>query len=292
MKKETIVVTFSGGRTSGYMCYMLQTYLSHIYDFKYCFMNTGQEHEKTLEFVDKVDKQFNLNLVWLEAVINPKYRAGTTHKIVSFETACRDGYIFERLIAKFGLPDMHNMHCTRELKLRALHHWKKTNGYKDNRTALGIRYDEFRRVKNDKGYIFPLATIFKSTKQEVLEFWKEQPFDLEIPEHLGNCTWCYKKSDAKLKMVANDMPEAFDFIRYAEDKYSMIKNCTEYNLKPRKIFRHNRTADDIFNDTGLPYIPSWLSKNKDTREDIENCGEECGVITLAEFNKIEKERNI
>ena len=240
-------------------------------------MNTGQEHEKTLEFVNNVDKYFNLNLVWLEARVQ-KGRTGTKHEVVSYHTANRDGKYFEEVLAKFGLPDMNHIHCTREMKLRPIQHWKKVNGYKDNREALGIRYDEFRRVKNDKGYIFPLATIFKTNKQEVLEFWSNQPFNLDIPEHLGNCVWCYKKSDKKLRMVADDMPEAFDFPRILESKYSMIKNTSEANIEPRMIFRHNRCVDDIFNNTGLPYDISKLS-------DISDCGEECGVITASELER-------
>lgn len=62
LEKETIVVSFSGGRTSGFMCWFLQNYMSHLYNFVYVYANTGQEHEKTLEFVNNVDKLFNLNL--------------------------------------------------------------------------------------------------------------------------------------------------------------------------------------------------------------------------------------
>lgn len=39
------------------------------------FANTGQENEKTLEFVDKCDLFFGFNTVWLEAEIDP--RVGT-----------------------------------------------------------------------------------------------------------------------------------------------------------------------------------------------------------------------
>lgn len=288
MKKELIIVSFSGGRTSGYMCYILKKYFSHIYDFKFCFMNTGQEHENTLEFVNNVDKFLNLDLIWLEARIQDG-RKGTEYEIVTFETADREGIYFEDMVSKFGLPDMNHIHCTREMKLRPIQLWKKNNGYKDCREAIGIRYDEFRRVKADKGYIYPLANFIKTTKEDVLSFWSKQPFDLEIPEHLGNCIWCYKKSDKKLKQVSIDMPEAFDFVRKLESKYSMIKNTTESNIEPRKMFRHNRNSEDIFNDTNLPYVPTWIKSNGVVDiENIENCGEECGVITVSELDDIEK----
>lgn len=46
----------------------------------------------------------------------------------------------------------------------------------DFRIALGIRYDEFRRVKLREDAIYPLATVAKITKAEILEWWQQQPF--------------------------------------------------------------------------------------------------------------------
>lgn len=275
IEKETIVVSFSGGRTSGFMCWFLQNHMSHLYNFVYVYANTGQEHEKTLEFVNNVDKLFNLNLVWVEAKVN-EGRKGTTYNIVDFESASRNGEPFEEVIKKYGLPNKYFIHCTRELKLSPIHSWAKDNGYKNCRQALGIRYDEFRRVKNDKGYIFPLATIVKVSKEDVLSFWKEQPFDLDIPEHYGNCIFCYKKSDKKLWKVAQEIPEAFDFIKRMEEQYPRQQ---EFN-----IFRHNRDVKNILNNDGYPDGYDMSS--------IDECGEECGVITLQGFDEKEKEAKI
>jgi hypothetical protein len=271
VKKETIIVSFSGGRTSAYMSWWLKTYMSWLYDFKFVYANTGQEHPKTLEFVNNVDKYLELNLVWVEAVIHHEERKGTTHKVVNYETADRDGIVFEDMIKKYGLPNQNFIHCTRELKLRPIHHWMKVNGYKDCRQALGIRYDEYRRVKNDKAYIFPLATICRATKEDVLDFWSKQPFDLDLPEHLGNCTWCYKKSDKKLQMVRNSNPKFFDFPLAMEEKYSLVKCASKPDgIEPRKIFRHNRTAYDVLNDLNLP----------DNATLLDECAEECGSVII------------
>jgi len=186
MDKEIIVVSFSGGRTSAYMSWWLKEHMSHLYNFVFVYANTGQEHPKTLEFVNNVDKFLNMNLVWVEAVVHES-RTASTHKVVTYETASRNGEPFEEVIKKYGLPNQSYLHCTRELKLHPIHDWIKVNGYKGCRQALGIRYDEYRRVKNDKNYIFPLANIVRTTKQDVLDFWKRQPFDLDLEEHLGNC---------------------------------------------------------------------------------------------------------
>lgn len=106
MKKETLFVSFSGGRTSAYMCWWLLNNKADKFNFIFVFANTGQEHEKTLEFVDKVDKWLGLNLVWLEAVVHEGELTGSTHKIVNYETASRTGQPFEDVIKKYGIPNI------------------------------------------------------------------------------------------------------------------------------------------------------------------------------------------
>lgn len=276
LEKETIIVSFSGGRTSAYMSWWLKTYMNHLYDFVFIYANTGQEHPKTLDFVNNVDQYLGLNLIWVEALVNPEDKKGTTHKVVDFKTADRVGNVFEDVIRKYGLPNKAYLHCTRELKLKPIHHWIKENGYKGCRQALGIRYDEYRRVKNDKDYIYPLANIIQATKEDVLEFWAKQPFDLDLPEHFGNCLTCYKKSEKKLWMVAQEMPEAFDFFKKMENLYAGVKAPKG----DRVIFRHNRTTQNVLDNNGYP------EGHKMT--EIDHCGEECGVITLKEFKEKEK----
>jgi len=49
--------------------------------------------------------------------------------------------------------------------------------------------------------------IDDSEKQDVLDFWKQMPFDLQIPEHLGNCVFCIKKGDNKIELAARLEPQ-------------------------------------------------------------------------------------
>ena len=277
MKRENILVAFSGGRTSGYMSKWLKDNMSHLYDFTFVYANTGLEHEKTLEFVDKCDKYFDLNLHWVEAIIDPRPNKGTDYTVVNYETACRNNRLFKDMCAVYGLMNKNFIHCTRELKIQPLD--KFANDYlgKNNyRKALGIRHDEFRRVRNDPKIIYPLATITKTTKQEILDWWKNQPFDLEIEEHFGNCVGCYKKSDKKLKMIADEAPEYFDPFIELEEKYRFVKTNTE-NLE-RKIFRHFRTAYEVKNNLNLP----------ESLQEVDECAEECGSI-ISDYKSVRVE---
>ncbi|CAI0899213.1 PUA domain (predicted RNA-binding domain) [Serratia entomophila] len=97
--KEPMVVSVSGGQSSEFMSdFLLQNY-ADIYEFHFVFANTGREHEETLKFIDRCDKYFGQNVVWLEGVTSPIPGIGMTHKVVNFETAARNGEPFEQLIS-------------------------------------------------------------------------------------------------------------------------------------------------------------------------------------------------
>lgn len=122
------VVLFSGGRTSAFLAKYIKEnpkYPNTIF----VFMNTGKEREETLQFVDNCDKEFGLNVIWLEAVINSGSGNGTTHKIVNFETASRNGEPFTEMLGKYYLPNNRaGMNCTRELKQRPIDSFLRENG--------------------------------------------------------------------------------------------------------------------------------------------------------------------
>lgn len=265
MNKEKVVVAFSGGRTSAYMCWWLITHMSNIYQFTFIYANTGMEHEKTLEFVNKVDKFLNLNLIWVEADV--KNGSDATYTTVDFKTACRDNRLFMEMAKVYGIMTVSPfIHCTRELKNRPIRKFCVDYLGYDYRIALGIRYDEFTRVKKRKDAIYPLATITKKTKADILEFWNKQPFDLEIEEHQGNCQACFKKSDKKLKMLADETPEIFNGFIEMENKYKWVKSKDENT--ERIIYRGHRTAFEVQNNLKLP----------ENLLDLDECAEECGSM--------------
>lgn len=226
-----LLVSFSGGRTSAFMCkYILAKYPERAKVF--VFANTGKEKEETLRFVHEVDTKFKLDLVWLEARINLEGRGKNSFRIVNYETASRNGEPFENVIKKYGLPNMMNPHCTRELKERPIHKFMRSLGFETYETAIGIRYDEAHRINRDKAlkhnYVYPLCDEIRATNLIIREFWKRQDFDLQLKDYEGNCDLCYKKSTRKLLTILSENPQSAKWWHEMEQKYGTANNYTFY----------------------------------------------------------------
>lgn len=225
--KPILNISFSGGRTSAYMTYMLREHWGDRYDFITIFANTGMEHPKTLEFISKCDSEFGFNTVWIEGVVHYGERKASTHRVVNFDTASRNGEPYEAYIKKYGVPNKAFPQCTREIKLYPMQSYLRSLGinHKTIPTAIGIREDEKRRVSKSaevENIIYPLVDEWPTDKQEVLDWWKEQPFDLEIDEFEGNCLGCWKKSIKKHFLQIERDPSCYDFYRRMEDQYRTV----------------------------------------------------------------------
>lgn len=251
---NNLFVSFSGGETSALMTHLLLSKWRKRFDqIVVVFANTGQENEATLEFVRDCDKAFGFNTVWVEAEVNPEPRKGTTHRVVTFDTASRDGRPFEDTIKKFGIPNQKFPNCTRELKLRPLLSYIRALGWKPTefQTAIGIRADEAgRRSKQAaaNGLIYPLLDWAPTTKPQVNTFWNAQPFRLNLAGYQGNCKTCWKKSFRKLLTVMDEAPEAFTFFDRMEQQYGLVgpefkkKHSEGYR---RTFFRGNLSVADL-----------------------------------------------
>lgn len=213
-----LLVSFSGGRTSAFMAkYLKERYPDR--QMLFIFANTGKEREETLIFVDKCDKEFDLNLVWLEANVNEEKGKGTTYKIVNFETASRNGEPFEAVIKKYGLPSKLYRHCTRELKENPIHKYAKEILGSEYLTALGIRADEKHRLKTNSKNIYPLAEIGVD-EVFIRNWWKRQSFDLELKDYEGNCDLCFLKSTRKKLTLISENTNVSDWWNEMEQKYN------------------------------------------------------------------------
>lgn len=228
------IINFSGGRTSAYMTKRLID--EGLTDYLVIFQNTGKELKETLDFINECDKRWNLNIVWLE------YRFGNNFEVVKYETASRDGRPFAELIEhhKHFLPNQRMRYCTDGLKIQTARRYLQDVGYTEWTSYNGIRYDEPKRwskVKNLPSYqeIELPCVAWKTTKQDVKEFWDKQDFDLKLKEPYGNCDCCFLKGKGKLSIIANEKPELFDWWIEQENKSkATFKKEISYSLLRHK----------------------------------------------------------
>lgn len=226
---------------------------------RFVFANTGQESDETLDFVDRCDKEFGLNVVWVEAVVH-QGRIASTHKVVTYETATRRKEIegpYLEVVKKYGIPNAGYPHCTRDLKENPIHHyiwnvvgWKKGT----YQTAIGIRGDEPRRLKRGEHWqnkIYPLADMINVSQVQIWDFWKGQAFDLGIEDYEGNCAWCFRKCEKKLLRIAKNDPTIFVFPDHIEKNYGHVgknKINGEYSKLPRTLYRNYKTAEILVSE--------------------------------------------
>lgn len=206
------IVSFSGGRTSGYMLWrILQANGGTLgNDIKVAFANTGKEMPQTLDFVRDCGERWHVPITWVEY-------APEGFQIKSHSTASRNGEPFKALIDKKGyLPNPVTRFCTSELKIRPSRDFARWIGWDHWTNALGLRADEPRRVAKAKvnrdrwENVTPLATA-GITKRDVAAFWAAQNFDLMLPNingmtPYGNCDLCFLKSAATISGMMRDRP--------------------------------------------------------------------------------------
>ena len=208
------VVSFSGGRTSAYMVYLIEE-MRKSGDFtgnvEYIFMDTGAEHPKTYEFIRKCVEYFGINLTCLQGDFEQPVGVGHSYKVVPIESLKHDMIKgpFGRLMAKYGVPTVASAWCTSRMKEETHDKYCNDKYGKDNYiTWLGIRADEPNRLRICKNPpLRYMAEITEFEKDDVLDFWESMAFNLEIDEHLGNCVFCFKKSINKVALAARDEPE-------------------------------------------------------------------------------------
>ncbi|MGW8178274.1 MAG: hypothetical protein ACWGQW_05845, partial [bacterium] len=178
--------------------------------------------------------------------------------VVNYNTAFRNDqwlhpeHPFHAYIMKYGIPNVSFKGCTREMKRNAINSYLKSQGLKKKNyyTAIGIREDENRRVSKSAGVdniIYPLVDMEPTDKQDVLDWFSQYDWDLNISEWLGNCLMCYKKSFMKLKAVYRDSPDAYIFTQYMEDTYPFIGPEFERHgiTIPRKFFRLGTSTEKM-----------------------------------------------
>jgi len=215
------VISFSGGRTSGYMLRrILDVGLQP--DVHVLFTNTGKERPETLEFIHEITQRWDVDVRWLEW-----QREAPGYRVVAFDTAARQGEPFEQLITwksetreangrGYGLlPTPAMRFCTQHLKIETSKRFiREQLGFTDWTNAVGIRYDEPRRwrilgqdERNPHEYLVGPLVSARVTEDEVMAFWRVQPFDLALSQHEGNCDLCFLKHPRKRERILRDRPD-------------------------------------------------------------------------------------
>lgn len=243
---KNLLITFSGGRTSAFMAKLIIELPKYKdYNKLICFANTGKESEETLKFVDRCDKEFNLNIVWLEADVIHEKNKGTKYKIVDFKTASRKGEPFTEVIKKYGLPSKLWRHCTREMKEQPIHKYAKEYFKGEYLTAIGIRADEQHRIGSKLLNIYPLAEM-GFTENIIRNWWDRQSFDLNLKDYEGNCDLCFLKSVRKKLTLLKENPTISEWWDNLEQNHSTDE-------QPQFDVYRDLTIQQLVDKASLPF---------------------------------------
>lgn len=218
--QRQLIAGVSGGRTSALMA------LKYVpEDTVLCFQNTGREHSQTLDFIARLEDYMQRPVVRLEWRAPPRgdQPSRATFEVVPHGRLSRKGEPFRELLSSIaayrlkhkGLgpiaPWARSRICTAYLKVRTQEAYMKSLGWDDPTIFVGLRADEPDRVakmrgRNEERKKDERAPLDEAgiVKEDVLAFWRSMPFDLGLPEHLGNCVGCFLKDEADLATALLD----------------------------------------------------------------------------------------
>lgn len=275
------VVSFSGGRTSAYLVHLMeQRRKAEGLDVSYIFIDTGAEHPKTYQFVRNVVKHWGIDLVCLRLNVNPELGKANGYTVVGLDDICHDLQPWKDMMSKYGTPyNPGGAFCTDRMKLVPFTKYCKEH-FGEWQTWLGIRADEPRRLGKKDGFSY-LADISDFEKQDVLEWWSEQTFDLGIEEWLGNCVFCIKKGINKIALAAKDEPELANLFASAvcSDKVRIVECRKAPSLEMYRGRQSLQQIVDTWSATPRDEIISSLRGAK--RFDSGSCSESCEVFSCS-----------
>lgn len=215
----------------------------------FLMMNTGKERKESLTFANRCDKEWNLGLNYLEAVVNNKKGEGTKHRLVNFKNLDRKGIVFESMLKKYPLPNNKASNCTRELKQRPKESFLRFIGWRNAATAVGIRADEEHRKSiyaESENIIYPLCDEIRVDSKFIRTWWDSMPFDLELKDYEGNCDLCFKKSLKKRLTIIKENPNIAKWWEAMELVYSD-------EMVPRFDLRTNLSIEELVKMAQNPF---------------------------------------
>lgn len=264
------VISFSGGRTSAYLVNLFRSDP----DAHFVFMDTGAEHPATYQFIKDIVKHWKIDLVCLRVVVNPEMGKGGDYKVIGLDELKQDLEPWKSMLAKYGAPAYDMAYCTARMKTEPFKKYCEDVFGKGNyKTWLGIRADEPKRLKPREGFHF-LAEISDLVKDEILDWWETQPFDLAITEHLGNCVFCIKKGLNKVALAAKDEPEmAVKWIHVTEGANVRTEGRKHNHQRMYRGRLHMSDVLDQYKDHDRDEMYKSLRSSK--RYESGSCSESC-----------------
>lgn len=247
------LLSISGGRTSGFMLrQILDAHGGKLPDGVHAtFANTGKERHETLDFVNEIQTRWDVPITWLEYryeapddspepeevaalrgalgddfEVTAKQMGKHAFAVVDYATASRDGEPFAALIkSRSFLPNPVMRYCTQELKVRVMKKHALSLGLEEWDMVLGLRADEPVRVHRaqlscarERWTNQCPMNIAGHGLDDVMRFWLESPFDLQLRQDEGNCDLCFLKGAAKLDRLIRERPESTDWWSEQETK--------------------------------------------------------------------------
>lgn len=258
-RKQNIMVTVSGGRSSAMMARHIQTSEKYKdYNKAYVFCNTGMERPETIDFLKNIEKEWNLPLIKIEGVYSLEMGVGAKYKIVDWDDLNMTAQPFKEMIAHKnkgvfdGLPNPDAPYCSENLKttpakklfddLFGVNNYIKAIGYRKEDMPKRITFAE---SKIDKDRIFPLLTDFKTpiSQLDINRWWDKQSFKLELHGKFGNCELCWKKSENNLIDNIRKGTRFIDWTLEMENKYNSV------------MFRGHKSITDLVKMAEQPFTP-------------------------------------
>lgn len=252
------LISVSGGRSSMMMLKIMLDNGQVDAKTVVIFANTGKESEATLKFIQECETRWSVPIKWIEYIPEkPGF------KVVNYDTAARQGQPFAAYLStQTMLPNPVKRLCTIYLKIKLIRKYIRSLGHRGEiPTYLGIRFDEPLRVAKKKAsnaagkepeyYYMPLHEM-RITKKERDEFWKQQPFDLQISSHHDNCDLCFMKGKWQLIWQIRENPSAAEWW-IEQEKRVVPRNKRKF--KYRRFNKEFSYSELLHVATTQTYIP-------------------------------------
>jgi 3'-phosphoadenosine 5'-phosphosulfate sulfotransferase (PAPS reductase)/FAD synthetase len=268
---EPAVISFSGGRSSAFMLHKILEAHDGVLpdDVIVTFANTGKEMPQTLDFVQACSDNWNVPIVWLEYDGRTRKQDSKNYdykyKVVNHKTAARNGEPFARIIQDVGqLPNAINRWCSGQLKIRTIKRYVIDQGFElPFLTMIGIRADEKRRavkihkkINEGQDNFCPMYEA-GHTKWYVSLFWKNQDFDLELPNDdgttaLGNCDLCFLKGRGIRMSIIQARPDLAAWWADQEETYGDQFDRNAQSYSQMKVIASDQGALFDYDDETIP----------------------------------------